>query len=87
MNFVHIIDSNGLFVEDAFVNELTEFTIEIPVPDGFYKPKWDGSQWIEGLTQAEIDALKNVIIEPTEAEMNRADIDYISAMLGVSLDV
>jgi len=66
--FVHIIDENGFFMEDAFVDELTEFTIEAPCPEGFYKPKWDGSQWVEGLTQVEIDSLKNVVAEPTEAE-------------------
>lgn len=26
--FVRIIDSNGFFIEDSFVDELTEFTIE-----------------------------------------------------------
>ena len=46
--FVRIIDENGLFIEDAFVDELTEFTIETPCPDGFYHPKWDGSKWVEG---------------------------------------
>lgn len=63
MKYVHIVDINGSFVEDAFVDELTEFTIETPVNDGFYKPKWDGSQWVEGLSQSEVDALKVVPIE------------------------
>jgi len=79
--FVHIIDSNGLFIEDAFVEELTEFTIEEPCPDGFYKPKWDGSQWIEGMSQAEIDSLKNVVAEPTEAERIKALEDTMLAVL------
>lgn len=68
MKYVHIIDLNGLFVEDTFVDELTEFTIETPCQEGFYRPKWDGFQWIEGLTQAEIDSVKNVITEPTDTE-------------------
>lgn len=54
MKYVRIIDENGLFIEDAFVEELTEFTIEAPCPDGFYLPKWDGSQWVEGGTAPEI---------------------------------
>lgn len=50
MYFARIIDENGLFVCDDFVEELTELTIETPCPDGFYCPKWDGTQWIEGGT-------------------------------------
>ena len=58
MILVRIIDDNGLFIEDAFVDELTEFTIETPCPDGFYLPKWDGTQWVEGKTAEEIAAIK-----------------------------
>ena len=63
MKFVHIIDSNGLFVEDAFVDELTELTIETLCPEGFYHPKWDGTQWVEGGT-----APTSVQETPTESE-------------------
>jgi len=72
--FVHIIDSNGLFVEDAFVDELTELTIETPCSEGFYHPKWNGIKWIEGGTAPEapeaapteterITALENAMLE------------------------
>ena len=60
MKYVRLIDENGLFIEDAFVKELTEFTIETLCEESFYKPKWNGKKWIEGLTQIEIDAIKNV---------------------------
>ncbi|MDD4276161.1 MAG: hypothetical protein PHO33_04195 [Clostridia bacterium] len=50
MFYVRIIDENGLFVVDAFVDELTEFTIETPCPSGFYHPKWNGENWVEGGT-------------------------------------
>jgi hypothetical protein len=83
--FVRIIDENGLFIEDGFVEELSEFTIETPVPQGLYKPKWDGTQWIEGLTQDEIKAIVNTVVEPTLEEKNRADIDYLAIMTGVEL--
>ena len=67
--FVRIIDNNGFFIEDAFVDELTEFTIETPCPAGFYLPKWDGTQWIEGKTADEIAATKaSVVVEPTAEE-------------------
>ena len=70
MIYVRIIDSNGYFVEDAFVDELTEFTVETPCPDGFYLPRWNGSAWVEGKTAEEIAAIKAVTStsEPTDAE-------------------
>ena len=48
MIYVRVIDENGLFIEDTFVEELTEFTIETPCPSGFYLPRWNGTEWVEG---------------------------------------
>jgi len=82
------VNENGMFIEDVIVNEKPnnmENLIEIPCPEGFYHPKWNGTEWTEGLTQAEIDAIKNVIIEQPLELRNRADIDYISIMVGVNL--
>lgn len=58
MKFVRIIDENRIFIEDAFVEELTDFTIETPCPSVFYLPKWNGVAWEEGATQEYIDNLK-----------------------------
>ena len=69
MIYVRIIDSNGFFVEDAFVDELTESTIEMPCPDGFYLPKWDGTAWVEGKTAEEIAAIQAAVAaEKTDGE-------------------
>lgn len=56
-------DNNGYFIEDVIleVNEETpNDCIETLCPEGFYKPKWNGTEWVEGLTQIEIDALNNI---------------------------
>ena len=53
MIFAIKVDQNGVFIEDAFVEELTESTIETPCPAGFILPRWDGEQWIEGGTKPE----------------------------------
>jgi hypothetical protein len=41
--------------------------ISVPVPEGFHHPKWDGSQWVEGKTDAELleiaKAVKNAELE------------------------
>ena len=69
MIYVRIIDSNGFFIEDAFVDELTEFTIETPCPDGFYLPRWNGTAWVEGKTAEEIAAIQAAVTtEKTDSE-------------------
>ena len=81
-HFVRIIDENGLFVEDAFVDELTEFTIETPCPDGFYLPKWDGEKWVEGKTADEIAAIQaDVTVEKTDSE-RISDLETLVLELG-----
>ena len=72
MIFIRIIDKNGLFIEDTFVEEITEFTIETPCPSGFYHPRWNGVEWVEGMAQEYIDSLKNVVVEPTLEERLQA---------------
>ena len=84
MYFVRIIDTNGFFVEDAFVDELTEFTIETPCPDGLYLPRWDGSTWVEGKTADEIAATKaSVKNEPTVEDRIASAEAAITTLMGV----
>ena len=118
MKFVRLINEQGIFIEDAFVEELTELTIETPCPQGFYLPKWDGEvvyeaiemeeeidsgfnheevdedfthkevqtirtevgQWVESLTEEEIQALKDSVPDPIEeVDVNvlRQDVDEL----------
>ena len=65
MIYVRVIDENGMFVEDTFVEELTPCTIETPCPAGFYHPKWNGEEWVEGATQEYIDSLQPAPQEPS----------------------
>lgn len=85
MIFVRKIDKNGLFIEDAFVEEITEFTIETPCPSGFYHPKWNGTEWVEGIAQEEIDLLKANAIptEPTlEERLQALEVMELERILG-----
>ncbi len=86
MLFVRIIDNEGFFIVDDFVEEITEFTIETLIPNGMYAvsgitPKWDGTQWLEVVAKPEMP----IVTEPTEIEQLRTDVDYISIMTGVDL--
>lgn len=97
MKLYRKIDNEGLFLEDVLLEEIPyiydeEFNkiydthyIDIPVPQGFYKPKWNGTEWIEGMAIEEIEAIKNIPIEQPLEVKNRSDIDYISIMMGVDL--
>ena len=80
--FVRIIDSNGFFVEDAFVDELTEFTIETPCPDGFYLPKWNGSQWVEGKTAEEIAAIQTSVVVEKSADQRISELETLVLQMG-----
>jgi len=51
-NLKRRVDSNGYFMCDEFTDEVSGTLIEVAVPEGLYKPKWDGSKWIEGDTNA-----------------------------------
>lgn len=65
------IDNNGFFVEDVILKDSEEILvdyIQTECPDGFYKPKWNGTEWVEGLTQEEIEEFKNKPRELSEIE-------------------
>ncbi|MBP3887605.1 MAG: hypothetical protein J6F30_08130 [Cellulosilyticum sp.] len=70
MTQVWLIDENGFYtgVMD-FVENPTESEIII-LPNGFYRPKWNGEKWIEGATQEEIDKINKIDICPTPPPTN-----------------
>ena len=74
---------SGLFLRDDFTYDPeTESAYEGDIPSGFYLPKYDGTKWIEALTQAEIDAIKANAqpIMPTldeRVEAVETDVDHI----------
>lgn len=82
---LRIIDKQTkLFLRDDFTfDKSTEIALDVKPAQGFYLPKWNGKQWIEGRTQAEIDAIKasSTAPEPTETEILQAEIDDLKARL------
>lgn len=59
--------TTGMFIEDILLDENEEIPvdcIETPCPQGLYRPKWNGTEWVEGLTQSEIDAILGNISPP-----------------------
>jgi hypothetical protein len=57
MRMVAKVDAQGHFLEDVLLEDgasLPAGCIESRPPEGFYSPKWTGSEWAEGKPQAEI---------------------------------
>ena len=79
MNSYRKIDENGLFLEDVILDEQPTIEqndetlpdsnyITEPVPQGFYSPKWNGTEWVEGLNVEEITVITNQPIELTHEQ-------------------
>ena len=89
MKYVRVIDKNGLFIEDAFVEELTPFTIEEVCPQGFILPKWDFSNkvWVEGGIKPLPTPIEQTIEERvSQVEKDNAEIvGVLAEIVGVSV--
>lgn len=59
MKIGHKIDESGFWTGDVLDGSGVTPHVTVICPDGFHKPKWNGSQWVEGLTAAELEARKN----------------------------
>jgi hypothetical protein len=88
------IDSNGYIKEIHVVdcNEqgiplqlLPNNVIAIHPPDGLYRAKWTGTEWIEDMPQEEIDALNAPTQTEPTIEEYLVDIDFRVAMIELGL--
>jgi hypothetical protein len=43
--------------EDNLLTEVDKDVIKVIIPQELYRPRWNGSEWIEDMTQEEIDEL------------------------------
>jgi hypothetical protein len=92
---LRIIDKNGFFLRDDFdFDTETEIGLNVTPAQGFYLPKWDGTAWVEGMAQEEIDAIvaSATTSEPTDTERitaleaTQSDVvDILASALGVTI--
>lgn len=70
MILLRIIDKQtNLFIRDDFdYDEETEIALDVEPSQGLYLPKWNGTEWVEGLTEEEIQAIKDSTL-PTEPSL------------------
>lgn len=85
MRQVFKIDSSGFYIEPVILNDESTPSncVEVVPPQGLYKLKWNGSSWVEGATQDEINAAKNPppIVDETKKQL--ADLTLTLMMNGV----
>ena len=74
--FVRLIDEQGYFISDEFVDEdkLEPTHILTVCPAGFYRPRWNGTEWVEGG-----QAPEPTPPEPTiEERLNKVETDVVT---------
>ena len=64
------------------MDELTALTIETPCPDGFYLPKWNGTQWVEGKTAEEISGILASVVIEKSADQRISELETLVLQIG-----
>ncbi|KAA0958276.1 hypothetical protein FQ085_00760 [Planococcus sp. ANT_H30] len=94
MIFRKINTKTGLFIEDVLRNTIPTNEdgktdpqyVDMPVPQGFYWPKWTGTEWVEGGKSPESQPT-----EPTETEVLQAQLkasnDYMDFLEEVIVEM
>ena len=82
--------NNAGFIEEVFLGEFDDdgklidpvgdyVTTDLPQPLPFYRPKWDGNQWVEGATEKELAEYKEQQLlenlKPSGEEIEDADLE------------
>lgn len=69
---VYEIDENGFYTGNwmfiADNDEIPDGFVDGIMPDGLFKAKWTGSEWVEDMPPEQIDELKNRPQPPSEQE-------------------
>lgn len=85
------IDAGGYYLEPELIEEgvipADPDVILVPVPEGLYRPRWAGSEWLEGLSPEELEERMKpqpIVLTPEQERMNRLETDNLSLMLALT---
>ena len=70
-----IVDKAGLFIRDDFTANDGEIALDVAPAQGFYLPKWDGKQWVEGRTYEELAPILAAKAQAETEQANRLSIE------------
>jgi len=80
-----IIDKQGNFIRDDFTfDEETEIGLEVTPAQGLFQPKWNGKEWVEGLTTKQLELRKvEVVEEKSEIELLKDRVAYLESLIDI----
>lgn len=98
MRLFRKVDERGLYIEDILSNESEEVTqdellIKKPIPEDLqlWQPRWNGVEWVEGMSREQIDTLNNVpqslTLEQEEIKMLKKRLDEAENTVVFLLDM
>lgn len=77
---VYRFDEQGFYKEPVKLKKDESVPIDctiIPLPEVNYKPRFVNGEWVEALSQTEIEALKNAPREKSELEILKETVDQL----------
>lgn len=99
--WIYKIDGHGFIIEsyvgtfddrgNLISHEGNYITVDLPQPLLFYKPKWTGTEWVEGESQSEREERKSQqlleSLNPSEEELSKAEreLETIELLLEMGL--
>lgn len=83
---VHRFDSEGFYLEDFFLpgdQPIPNDCTTVPLPQPIYKPKFVDGQWVDAITDEELNAIKNPKPNLTlEERVKQLEVAVNSMLLG-----
>jgi len=68
----------AIFDDDGnSIDELASNIVTLDPPNGLYRAKWAGTEWIEDMSQAEINALNRPTITSLKTQLTETDYKII----------
>lgn len=75
------VDENGFLIEVSVGESCPNGFIEEQPPNGLYKPKWTGTEWVNGTTKEEYEAELNIDNEPSELDLLKEQVALLNEKL------
>ncbi len=93
MRQLYRINENGYYIEPVILKKdkhiPDDCIVERP-PNGLYRAKWTGAEWIEDMTEEEINAIKNRPRELSEIDIMRnyqLDLDFRISLIEMGVNI
>ena len=86
-NYIKEIKVAEFDEEGNCLEELASDVITVSPPQGLYRARWTEIEWVEDMSQVDIDALNNIPTLPTETEILQAKISELEEVIDTIIGV